>query len=585
VERASADVVPSTVFANLGSYTANWNSSNTDYNELDASVEASAEVQAQYESGLSSGVLMEDGATQRGLALVITESDELLFMAGDGSATLPSNGAAVVKQDLSSYPSGTYKFGWSASADTEQVALYIDGGVVDTGTYSRTYDDLTGGNAGGIKGQHGGGIRNLGQGWFSSTDYEYPLAIDWCAVYPGDITPDVQQTNSAPSADLTVTDDSSGDLVVEADATGSSDPDGDSLSYDYDWGDGRSDFNAGSTATHTYSQGGTYTVTVTVDDGNATDQASQDVTVSTSSSGSKVVHDFEGGDEGWVSVDTGIGRQSTYGRGGSTYSYGGSVSSTQYGELAYVEPPELNGGNKIKSFTFHFLEESTSYGGFVRLFDDSGASVIGAGTDNPQWDIYDSGGSFTQIYDGNSRYKDWIKVEMTFDWGAGTADVTFTNEATGTSRTEFGVPIGGNNVEKIQLSNYSSEDFSGGNIYMWIDDLSFVLPGSSDGTDGSPTGPSFDKTEATDYAYGNNLTYDIEWSGGAGPFQLRIYKTDSQTTLLHTATDLSGGSASDTNEMEESFGGSVYYVLEDANGKTAKASVDVEEFEFDYNYF
>ena len=78
------------------------------------------------------------------------------------------------------------------------------------------------------------------------------------------------------------------------------------------------------------------------------------------------------------------------------------------------------------------------------------------------------------------------------------------------------------------------------------------------------------------------MVHDIEWSGGAGPFQLRIYNSSFQTTLLHTETDLNGGSDSGTNSMGQSFGGSVYYVLEDANGKTARDFVDVEEYGYGF---
>ncbi|MCS4157672.1 hypothetical protein [Salinibacter ruber] len=296
--------------------------------------------------------------------------------------------------------------------------------------------------------------------------------------------------------------------------------------------------------------------------------------------GETVTHDFESGDEGWVPVESGFGRTTTYARNGS-YSYGGGVSGAQAGEIAYVEPAELRGGNQIQSLTFYYTERVGSYGGGLRLYDSGGTSVIAALTDNPQWKVYDGNGTITQLYDGGGEYQDWIKVEMAFDWGAGTADVTFTNESTGTSRTENGVDIGGRGVEKIQITNYQGGSFGSGDCYYWIDDLSFTLSSSSDGGGGGGTiGPSFDKTEATDYGYASYLNHNIEWSGGAGPFQLRIYKTDSQTTLLHTETDLSGGSDSGTNVMESSFGDSVYYVLEDANGKTAKKSVNVEEYSF-----
>jgi hypothetical protein len=442
---------------------------------------------------------------------------------------------------------------------------------VDTGTFTSIHNVLAGGNEGGIKTRHGGGLRNLGQGWSSGTDWTYNGTIDWCVVYPGDITPDVQQTNTAPTADLVVTDDASGDLVVEADASGSSDPENDPLTYDYDWGDGSTSTNAGSIATHTYSSEGTYTVTVTVDDGSLTDQASQDVTVSTSSSGSEVIHDFESGNEGWTSVQSGVGRTTTHARGGS-YSYGGGVSSAQDGELAYVEPSELSGGNKIESLTFHYLEEVSSYGGGVRLYDSSGSSVIGLLTDNPQWKVYDGGGNITQLYDGNGQYQDWIRVEVTFDWSAGTADVTYTNESTGTDRTETGVSIGGNGVEKIQLSNYNSDTSSGGNFYMWIDDLKFVPSTST-------SGPSFSDgvSESFTKEGSSSASHSASWDGSAAPYTFEIFKDSNQSTLIwSTNTSTTSDSQSNYQTVDISdltFGSLVYFKVTDNNGNSSTTSV------------
>jgi hypothetical protein len=570
---APTTVSPSTVFTNLGSYTANWNDVSVDYTEMSSIVEGSAEVQAYYESGYT-GVLMESGADVKGLALAITDNDDLLIMAGDGSNTLPSNGVAVASVSMAGYSSGTYKFGWSCSDNTEQVALYINGSVVDTGTFTSIHNVIAGSDDGGIKTAHGGGgLRNLGQGWTSGTEWTYNGSIDWCVVYPGDITPDVQQTNSAPNADLVVTDDPSGDLVVEADASGSSDPDNDSLTYDYDWGDGLSDNGAGSTQTHLYQSGGTYTVTLTVSDGSLTDQTSQTVTVSESSSG-EVVHDFETSDEGWISVETGIGRDNAYGRNGSSWSYGGDVDSAGSGEAAYVEPPELSGGNKIESLTFHYLEEVSSYGGGVRLYDSSGSSVIGLLTDNPQWKVYDGGGNITQLYDGNGQYQDWIRVEVTFDWPTGTADVTYTNESTGTDRTETGVSIGGNGVEKIQVSNYNSDTSSGGNFYMWIDDLKFVPSTST-------SGPSFSDgvSESFTKEGSSSASHSASWDGSAAPYDFEIYKSSSESTLIWSAST-STTSNSQSNYQTVSIsdlttGDTVYFKVTDANNNSSTTSVFV----------
>lgn len=86
--------------------------------------------------------------------------------------------------------------------------------------------------------------------------------------------------NGAPNAAFGF---STNDLTVSLDASSSSDPDGDSLSFSWDFGDGNS--GSGTSPSHTYAAAGTYTVTLTANDGQATDTASQSVTVSSGQTG------------------------------------------------------------------------------------------------------------------------------------------------------------------------------------------------------------------------------------------------------------------------------------------------------------
>lgn len=84
--------------------------------------------------------------------------------------------------------------------------------------------------------------------------------------------------NTSPSASFTY---SCAELTCDFDGTGSTDSDGTIEDYQWDFGDGNS--ASGSNVSHTYGSEDTYTVTLTVtDDGGATDDSSENITVGSS---------------------------------------------------------------------------------------------------------------------------------------------------------------------------------------------------------------------------------------------------------------------------------------------------------------
>jgi PKD repeat protein len=90
-----------------------------------------------------------------------------------------------------------------------------------------------------------------------------------------------QAGNQSPVAAFTY---SCTDLACDCDGTGSSDADGTIAGYEWDYGDGST--GSGVTASHTYTTAGTYTVVLTVtDNGGASDDDTQGVTVSQGSGG------------------------------------------------------------------------------------------------------------------------------------------------------------------------------------------------------------------------------------------------------------------------------------------------------------
>ena len=90
--------------------------------------------------------------------------------------------------------------------------------------------------------------------------------------------------NQPPTASFTF---SCNQLACSFNGSGSSDSDGSIVSYSWNFGDGTNGSDV--TASHTYATGGVYTVTLTVtDDATATGATSQNVTVSSSTSGLSV---------------------------------------------------------------------------------------------------------------------------------------------------------------------------------------------------------------------------------------------------------------------------------------------------------
>jgi len=88
----------------------------------------------------------------------------------------------------------------------------------------------------------------------------------------------VSSGNTAPIASFTATPTSgTSPLLVNFDASGSSDPDNDPLSYTWTFGDGAS--GSGISPSHTYQNGGVYTATLTVSDGSASTSSTTTITV------------------------------------------------------------------------------------------------------------------------------------------------------------------------------------------------------------------------------------------------------------------------------------------------------------------
>ncbi|SDX90650.1 hypothetical protein SAMN05444336_112129 [Albimonas donghaensis] len=153
--------------------TATWDVVGAYYDELTEAREASARVSGSRASG-EEGILMEAGGRQSGLLLYVYD-DTLYFRCGAGD---DSSDSGFVDAPA---PTGDFVVEWSASATTGKLALYVDGALVDTSTF--TFNKICGGNVGSLGVAAEQVVTNLGgwgndQGAFEGTASEAIIYLD-----------------------------------------------------------------------------------------------------------------------------------------------------------------------------------------------------------------------------------------------------------------------------------------------------------------------------------------------------------------------------------------------------------------------
>jgi hypothetical protein len=204
------------------------------------------------------------------------------------------------------------------------------------------------------------------------------------------------------------------------------------------------------------------------------------------------LYDFEGGLGDWTAQVDAFGQTDQWAYNGS-YSAGIGAGGPPNTVGTVTLPSDAQG--EIETLRFYWLETSASSGGGLRMKNGNGDYEVSFATDNPQWRLSDGpdhgnpgdqdsdlpevhGGGFNDgDQEDSAQYENWIEVELTFDWSAGTYDYTITdtmsaNEASGTLSLAHG-----NGVTELEIANYNlPSGFNGAGdagvpMYMWFDDI------------------------------------------------------------------------------------------------------------------
>jgi len=153
----------------------------------------------------------------------------------------------------------------------------------------------------------------------------------------------------------------------------------------------------------------------------------------------------------------------------------GYCAFTQTGSGLGVVAYKDTGGMEITSLSFYYREPTESNGGGIRLADANGNLIAGFATDNPEWHLSSSSGD--EFVDHPNAHDEWMEVQATLDWSAGTVEATFTRLSTGYSATASRGFDTSAPVQEVQWCNYSGgvwyPDSSGNRIGMAIDDLDY----------------------------------------------------------------------------------------------------------------
>lgn len=232
--------------------------------------------------------------------------------------------------------------------------------------------------------------------------------------------------------------------------------------YKWELGDGTVKY--GKNITHSYDNPGNYIIKLHLKSNGLKKTATREITVKNYKK-TAFVETFEKGLNKW-DVYTDSFTQSDQEYKGS---YSGGASSGGLNKRILAEKVLAPNGYKPSKLTYYYYEYQTSHGGGIRIVNSDGEYEVGTATDNPEFDV-SSAESIGQRDEG-SGYKNWVKVEINFDWK--NDEFTYTFEDLNTGRTQTGTESlkHGKDLSKIRIENYNGGWSKGSDFNMWFDNI------------------------------------------------------------------------------------------------------------------